>query len=80
MLVSSLLSLRFHRLPLPRLFAVISFGIPGAALGALGTLLIPPLAARRGLGLLLVIAGMLTLRSTLRRRMAEREKKRAHTS
>ena len=77
-LASSLLSLRFHRLSLSRLLAVLSLGIPGAVLGALGTLLIPPLAARRALGLLMLVAGTATLRSALRRRAAEREKKRSH--
>lgn len=78
-LASSLLSLRFHTLSLPRLFAVLTLGIPGAALGALGTLLIPPIAARRALGVLMLVAGTLTLRSALCRRAEKREKKRAHS-
>ena len=77
-LSSSLVSWQMHRLSLPRLFAILLLGIPGAALGALTTLFIPPLIARRGLALLLLAGGVLTLRKTLAHRKQASEKKPSH--
>lgn len=74
-LASSLLSLRSHRLSLSRLFALLSLGIPGAFFGGALTLFLPPSAARQGLGLLLLLGGLITLRSALLRRRQKREKK-----
>jgi uncharacterized membrane protein YfcA len=76
-LSSSLISLRGGRIVMPRLLPLLLFGALGTLLGTLATRLLPPESARMGLGLLLVISGLATLRTLLLEISRKRAKKRA---
>ena len=76
-LSSSLISLRGGRIVMPRLLPLLLFGALGTVLGTLATRLLPPESARMGLGLLLVISGLATLRTLLLEISRKRAKKRA---
>ena len=78
-LSSSLISLRGGRIVMPRLLPLLLFGALGTVLGTLATRLLPPESARMGLGLLLVISGLATLRTLLLEISRKRAKKRIST-
>ncbi len=74
-LASSLMSYRAGRLSVARLLPLLAFGALGSVAGALLTLVLPPSAARRGFGLLLLIGGGYTLFSRVLRRRGSKTKK-----
>ena len=76
-LSSSLLSLRGGRVPLVRALPLLLCGTVGTLIGAALTHLLPPEGATRGLGLLLAISGLATLRSVFLRLFRKRAKKSA---
>lgn len=76
-LSSTLLSLSGGRLSLSRLFPLLAVGTVGTLIGAALTHVLPPESAVFGLGLLLSLSGILTLRGELGRLLRKRAKKRA---
>lgn len=74
-LASSLLSYRAGRLTLSRLLPLLVFGTLGSVAGALLTLAVPPAAARRAFGLLLLLGGTYTLLSRILRWRGGKTKK-----
>lgn len=78
-LASSLISLRSGRLRMARLLPLLLFGAMGTFFGTLLTYVLPPENARMGLGLLLVVSGLATLRALLLELSRKRAKKRATT-
>ena len=75
-LASSLFSLRRGRLLPSRLLPLLLYGAIGTAIGTALTNFLPPEGARMGLGLLLVAAGLATLRRLFLRLSHKRAKKR----